>query len=169
MAEDIVQTLRHFFAEHPVWVEAARSVKNGANSEVYFAGTKGQWHLMRDDGVSYLREGRAPSPDLSFVFTEAAVHRLVSMDGKEISDFAIILFDLITSEDENEKVGFRVTGSFFRILRRGYVQVLLKGGPRVLQYAARHGVTNLTDLSRLLSKVSGKEIDWRSLRGEQEE
>lgn len=158
--------LRRFFESHPTWVEAAESVHDGANSEVFFTDREGHYHLMREDGHSLLLEGAAPSPDFSFLFTPGAIDHLAEMKEGTIGDFAICIFDLITTDDPKLRVGFRVNGPFLRILRRGYLQVLLKGGPRVLQYAAGHGVTSLSELKKLLDSMSGKEINWSAFRGE---
>ncbi len=159
-----LETLRVFFEEHEVWQEAARPVKDGANSEVYFRSIPGEYYLIREDGKSWLRKGKAPSPDFSFVFPDEAIRRFESLNGDNISDFAMLLFELLGNEDDLNLIGFRVSGSIGQILKRGYLQVVLKGGPRVLQYAASHGIRSLGDFGRLLKSLKGGDIDWGKLK-----
>ena len=156
-----VKQLADFFRYHPTWIEAARPVKDGSNSEVFFAGFTQPYHLMRQNGESRLLEGAAPSPDFSFIFPTSVVADFAALgQDAEVADFAIMLFDHIQSQDDAKRIGFRVVGSITQILWRGYLQVLLKGGGRVLQYAAAHGVRNLNDFSRLLRNLRGKDVDW---------
>ena len=147
-----VDKLAGHFLNHPVWVNAAASIKEGASSQVYFSHLDGEWHLLRQDGQSLLLEGASPDPDFAFCFTPASIDRIFAVEGS-VGDFAVELFECITSEDEKEKVDFRVIAPFSKLLKRGYVKLLLRGGPKVLQYAASHGVRTLSDLRRLLKEA----------------
>ena len=155
-----LEILRKFFSEHPTWIKAASPVREGANSEVFIAGQPRPYHLYRTAGRSELREGPAPSPDFSLMFSYGAVKSFHELKDGEIADFAILLFDCIKEEDIEQKIGFRVVGTLSQVLGRGYLQVLLKGGPRVLQYAAAHGVRSIGDFSRLLRGLRGKDVNW---------
>lgn len=147
-----IQKLQTYFLEHEVWVAAAKSIKEGAGSQVFFSHVEGEWHLLRRDGESLLLEGPATDPDLGFCFTPASIDSIVDQEGN-MGDVAVQLFNCITSEDPELKVDFRVFASFGRLLKKGYVQVLLRGGPKVLQYAASRGVHTLSDLRKLLKEA----------------
>lgn len=149
-----VQKLSDNFLNHPVWVEAARSIKEGASSQVFFSHCQGEWHLLRKDGQSQLRQGPSPDPDFSFRFTPASIDRIFAVKANAgVGDFAVELFECITSEDPLYKIDFRVISPFSKLLSRGYVKLLLKGGPTVLAYAASHGVRTLADLRKLLKEA----------------
>lgn len=152
--DEYVRKLADNFLHHPVWIDAAQSIKEGASSQVYFSHVPGEWHLMRRNGQSLLLAGASPDPDFSFRFTPASIDRIfaVSTDAS-VGTFAIELFECITSKDINFKVDLRVISPFSKLLTRGYVKLLLKGGPKVLQYAASHGVRTLSDLRRLLKEA----------------
>lgn len=152
-----VEQLRRFFLEHPVWVEAARTVRDGAQSRVFFSHLPGEWHLSREGGRSLLLEGPAQDPDLAFRFTPASVGRLTAVDG-DIGDFAVALFACATDPDPEARVEFRVLAPFTRLLSRGYVQVLLRGGPKVLAFGASRGVRTLADLRRLLKHLQDRDL-----------
>lgn len=156
MADPYVAKLADYFRTHPVWVNAARSIKEGASSSVVFSHLEGEWHLLRRGGESLLLPGPATDPDLAFRFTPAAIERITKVEGN-IGDFATELFACITSDDPELAVDVRVLAPFPRLLKRGYVQVLLRGGPKVLQYGAARGVRTLSDLRRLLKQVQSGE------------
>lgn len=156
-----MQTLARLFREHPAWVTAGRYLTEGASSRVFFSHRPDQrWHLVRRRGRSLLRPGAAPDPDLAFRFTPRAIDRLAAVEGG-MADFALALFDLIAEQDEGLRVGLRVVAPFARLVRRGYLALLLAAGPRVLAYGLARGVRSATDLKRLIDRVSTREPeDW---------
>ena len=147
-----VEKLRHHFLHHPVWVEAAKPIREGAQSLVTFSHLKGIWHLRREGGKSLLVQGRPDQPDFGFCFTPPSIERLTEIEG-DIGDYAVTLFSLITHPDPQVRIGFKVYASVPRLLKMGYVQVLLRGGPKVLQYAGQRGVRTLGDLFRLFQEL----------------
>ncbi|RMF16864.1 MAG: hypothetical protein D6761_05555 [Candidatus Dadabacteria bacterium] len=156
--DPVVARLADRFLHHPVWVSAATSIAEGASSQVFFSHLDSEWHLLRREGRSLLIEGPSPDPDFGFCFTPASIERIFSVpDDAHIADFAIELFECITSEDPETKIDFRVHAPFSQLLKRGYVKLLLRGGPRVMQYAARHGVRTLSDLRRLLKEARSED------------
>lgn len=161
-----VQRMRSFFLEHPVWVDAARSVRDGAQSSVVFSHVPGEWHLVRRQQQSLLEPGPATEPDFAFRFTPASVDRLTSVEG-DIGDFAVELFNCAVDPDPEARLGFRVLAPFTRLLARGYVQVLMRGGPKVLAFGASRGVRTLSDLRRLLKGMQGADLTSWAEQGEQ--
>ncbi len=151
-----VKKLSEYFLSHPSWVDAAKNIKDGASSQVFFSHLDGEWHLMREDGQSLLLEGPSPDPDFAFSFTPSSIDMLTGADG-DIGDFAMVLFECVTSEDPDVQVRFRLISPFGKLLRRGYVQVLLRGGPRVLQLASSRGVRTLSDLRALLREAQSED------------
>lgn len=148
--------LAALFLEHPAWVKAARHTVDGASSKVFFSHLPGTpWQLIRVRGESLLRPGRAADPDFAFRFTPAAIERLDAVEG-DVADFAITLFALILETDEALQLGFRVIAPFPRLVRRGYLRVLLSAGPKLVAYGARRGVRDLGDLRRLVAHVRAR-------------
>ena len=163
--QQAIEQLRIFFAEHPAWVKAAKSIVDGANSEVVFDGEAAPWRLMRVDGVSVLEPGVAPSPDFTFYFTGSAIASLTQTDQKAtISDFALVLFNRIISDDPRERIGFHVRAPFGQLVKRGYLRVLLRGGPAVLRFMSEHGIRSWRDFNSLVTAVRGDStFDWARL------
>jgi hypothetical protein len=156
-----VERLAACYREHPAWCEAARWLSADATSAVYFSHRPGEaWHLtQRGDGAA-LQPGCADDPDLAFCFTPAAIERVVSVRGG-IGDFAVALFECIASEDPELRVGFRVVAPLARLLRRGYVGLIVAASPMVAAYGTRRGIRTLAQLRRLVheSRAAGP-ADW---------
>lgn len=144
--DPVVQDLARLFRTHPAWCRAAARISQDATSRVAFRHRPGEaWRLVRRGGETYLERGEAHDPDLAFTFGRASVERLAATRG-DVADFAIALFELIESDDPELHVDLRVEAPFPRLVRRGYVRMLLWAGPRLLAWGARHGVFTVRQL-----------------------
>ena len=162
--DETVARLARLYREHPAWCAAAAIVDSRATSGVWFSHRPGEpWQLCREAELTILKPGRAPDPDLVFRFTPAAVE-VLAQAGDEIGDFAIRLFELMIDPDPERHVGFRTAASFARLLRRGYLRLLVEGGgPRVALFAAGHGVRSFGALRRLIAAFTRLgPFDWES-------
>lgn len=149
-----VDRLARLFLEHPAWQDAARRLSQDTTSDVYFTHRPGEaWHLERGDGRSLLLAGAADDPDFVFRFSPAAIERLESVSGS-VGEFAVALFSMMAGEDSEARVDCRIAAGFPRLLRRGFVKLLLVSGPGVLAFGARHGVFTVGALRRVVSRLS---------------
>lgn len=156
-ADDEVAVLGRLFAEHPAWRDAAARLAPEATSDVYFTSHPGQvWHLALRAGRARLLQGRARRPDLVFRFTPAAVHALASVQGG-MDAFAVALFDRLTATDPETGVELRIAAPFSRLLRRGYVRLILASGPRVLARGRREGIGSVAGLRTLVRRHAAAE------------
>jgi hypothetical protein len=145
--------LARLFREHPAWTAAARRLVPQATSTVYFRHRPGEaWRLEQREGVTRLLPGAAADPDFVFRFTEGSIARLEAVRGG-VGDFAVELFTLITEDDPDVRVGFRIVAGFPRLVRRGYLGLLLAAGPRVVAFGASHGIRTLGALRRFVAQV----------------
>ena len=162
--DDAVRRLVELFRAHPVWCQAARRIQEGSASRVFFPQWPGEpWRLVRRGGTSVLEPGDADDPDLAFCFPPAAVEQLESTRGA-VGDFALALFRLMLDADPARRVELRVIAPFPRLLRRGYVELLLRGGPRLLWFGATHGVRSVADLRRVVDSVRSSEpAPWETV------
>jgi hypothetical protein len=156
-ADPHVERLAACYREHPAWRRAAHRLSADASSAVYFSHRPGEaWRLVQRDVGADLLPGRATDPDLAFRFTPAAIERVAAVRGGT-GDFAVALFECITSEDPELRVDVRVVAPFSRLVRRGYVALLAAAGPKVAAYGLRRGIRTLGQLRRLVreSRASG--------------
>jgi hypothetical protein len=166
-SNECIDRLARLFLEHPIWIEASRYISTDATSTVFFSHRPGQaWHLENQAGRILLLPGSAEDPDFVFRFTPAAVKRLESVD-KGMDDFAVELFRLMLEESMDEGVAFRVVAGFPRLLRRGYVRLLLSAGPGVLAFGAALGILNLRGLGKLVSSSRSREpMSWEKFEND---
>lgn len=153
-----VELLRNLFLTHPAWLAAARFIKDGSTSSVRFSHVEGAYHLLRKDGQSLLLSGPAADPDLAFRFTPRAIERLSAVQGSDIGDFGVELMECAGSEDPELQVRLRVVAGFSKLLRRGYVSLLLRGGPRVLAHGGKGA--SLLDVRKLLTQMRADNGAW---------
>jgi hypothetical protein len=156
-----VQRLVELFRSHPAWCEAAARIAEDATSKVFFQHRPGEpWQLVRRGGGTVLEPGAAEDPDLAFCFPPAAIEELAHTRGS-VADFALALFRLALDDDPERRVRIRVIAPYARLLRRGYVDLLLRGGPRLLWFGATHGVRSLAQLRRLVDSArSAEPEEW---------
>ena len=157
--DESIARLALLFLEHPAWVAAARRLTPEATSTVYFSHRRGEpWRLEQRDGQTRLLRGAATDPDFVFRFTQTSIARLESVQGG-IGHFAVELFTLITEDDSDLRVGFRIAAGFPRLMRRGYLGLLAASGPRVLAYGASHGIRTLGALRRFVAQRRARALE----------
>jgi hypothetical protein len=156
-----VVALTRLFRSHPAWCAAAAHIAEGSTSGVWFLHRPGEpWHLVRERDETWLRPGPAARPDFVFRFSPASIREL-EQAGDRVGDFAVRLFELMLEAEPERQVGFRIVAGMTRLLRRGYVGLLLSSGPQVAALAARNGVTGLASLRRLVNSLRRSEpYDW---------
>jgi hypothetical protein len=162
-----IDRLAHLFRAHPAWTAAARRLEPEATSTVYFRHRPGEaWRLEQREGVTRLLPGAAADPDFVFRFAEGSIARLEAVHGG-IGDFAVELFTLITEDDPEVRVGFRIAAGFPRLVRRGYLGLLLAAGPRVVAFGASHGIRTLGALRRFVAQLRNRGPEsWEQGDGE---
>jgi len=166
-SNNYISRLARLFLEHPIWIEASRCISPNATSTVFFSHTPGRaWHLENREGEILLVPGAAEDPDFVFRFTPAAIRRLETVD-QEMDDFAVELFRLMLEETVDQGVEIRIVAGFPRLLRRGYVRLLLSAGPKVLAFGAAHGILSLRSLRRVVSSSrSPVPKEWEKSSGD---
>src|SRR6478735_3776742 len=107
-----IAQLRDLFLTHPAWLDAASHIKDGSQSRLTFSHVEGDYYMIRKDGKSLLLAGKPSDPDFAFYFTPKAIERLAMVQGHDLADFAVELFDCVVSEDPELQVGLRILSSF---------------------------------------------------------
>ena len=148
-----IERLARLFRDHPAWRDAARLLDPRVTSTVFFRHRPGEpWHLERQGDETLLLPGAADDPDFAFRFTPAAIDRLAAVHGNA-GDFAAELFALAYSQDPELRVNIRVAAGFARLLRRGYVRLLIAAGPRARAIGFQHGETGMSSLQHLVASL----------------
>lgn len=163
-----VSRLAALFRSHPAWTRAAALLSQEACSNVRFQHRPGEiWHLARVDGVTRLEPGARRDADLELGFSPGAVERLEATRGG-IGAFAVALFELAVLRDEALRVDLRILAPFPRLVRRGYLRLLVAGGPSVLAWGEAHGVRTLGELRRWIARMRKRTGVSSSVRMQQD-
>jgi len=130
---------------------------------VFFSHLPGEvWHLERLGAGTRLLPGRSADPDFAFRFTPKSVERLAAVQGG-VGSFAVALFSAIADEDPELRVGFRIMAPFTRLVRRGYLGLLVAGGNSVFAFGASRGVRTLRQLRELVIRNRAREPEsWEA-------
>jgi hypothetical protein len=157
--DEWTERLARLFRDHLAWREAAAYLRSDASSTVYFTHRPGEvWRLEDVAGETRLVPGAASDPDLVFRFSPQSIERLEGVEGR-MGDFAVALFSLIVDDE----VRLRIISRFLRLARRGYVKLLLAGGPQVIAFGVTHGIRTLPALRRLVAETRSSEpADWET-------
>jgi hypothetical protein len=148
-----IERLAQLFSEHPAWRAAARLLDPQVTSTVCFRHRPGEaWHLERRGDGTLLLPGAAEDPDFAFRFSKGAIDRLAAVRGNA-GDFAAELFALSYSKDPEMRVNIRVAAGFARLLRRGYVRLLIAAGPRARAIGFASGETGMSSLQHLVASL----------------
>ncbi len=151
-----VERLSRLFRKHPAWCKGAGLLENEATSNIYFSEFPGRaWHLVRVEEETRLLPGTVESPDFVFRFPPEAVNRLSETEGG-VGAFAETFFMLLAESDPVLKVDYRIVAPFSKLVRRGYVRLLMAGGPGLLRFGVARGVRTLADLRRLVARSQSR-------------
>jgi len=145
-----VDDLRELFRSHPAWAEAAGRIDSASMSNVYFSDRAGEvWHLVKREPGSDLEAGKVEDPDFVFRFTPGAVRRLQAIEGG-IAEFAAELLLLIDETDSTQRIELRVAAPFSRLKERGYLQLLMDAGPKLVRLALSRGIFSISGVRELV-------------------
>jgi hypothetical protein len=148
-----VEQLAELFSGRTEWCDAARHLEEGASSNIYFTSEPGSvWHVERRGDEVLLLSGAAHDPDLALRFTPDSVASLARTHG-DVGDFAVRLFHLVVEAGFETGIELRIVAPFSRLVRRGYLSLLVAGGLRVLAFGAAHGVRTVRELRRLVDRM----------------
>jgi hypothetical protein len=69
----------------------------------------------------------------------------------------------VLSDDPRLRIGLRIVAPFGRLVRRGYLRLLVAAGPRVLGFGASHGIRSLGALRRFVARIRSRvPADWET-------
>ena len=159
-----IERLARLFSDHPAWQAAARLLDPRATSTVFFRHRPGEpWHIAREGDETLLLPGAADDPDFALRFSPGAIDRLAAVRGNA-GDFAAELFALAYSRDPEVKVNIRVAVGFARLLRRGYVRLLIAAGLRARAIGVASGETGMSSLQHLVASLRRLDATRRARR-----
>ncbi len=129
--------LKDFFDNREVAHKATKPLGKKAVGEVVFFEDETNKYTFKKDGKYATLFDEAPQkPDFTMKLESGAVKKLVEFESENVGDFGIKFFQIMKAGKAGEKIDVKLHIGFFKIMTKGYLKVLLLGGP-VVKSAAK--------------------------------
>lgn len=149
-ADESFATLKNYFETKPAAAQALSALRNGVEIGVVI-GDMVECALFQRDGVPHLERRPAVKPDIVFQVKPESVHILAQQPSEDIGDIGVSILKEVLAGNINIKV----PGSFFNIMRNGYLDIMKKGGRKFWEFLASKGLTSLTKVTGAIRKMKG--------------
>ncbi len=132
------EKLKDFFDNREVAHKATKPLGKKAIGEVIFLEEPGKSYTFKKSGkFATLFEESIKKPDFTMKLSIGAVEDLVNFKSENVGDFGIRFFKLLKANEKGKEVEVKINIGFFRIVTKGYLKVLLLGGPIVKSVAKK--------------------------------
>ncbi len=152
-AEDAAATLGYFLTTSPAALSAAQSLHDGAEVAVTFANSDGAWRVYWKNSGPVMEAGICHDADFALRLTPAAVATICGHGAVDIGDLGILFFEQIVARDPERRIRVQSNSGVIKLAKRGWLQLLARGGPKVAAWMARKGLRGpgavMTALARL--------------------
>jgi len=140
MANELYLRMKEFFEVNPVTRKLAAPLKEGAVAEIAFDGDETIYTMIKEGGKSLLRPGKPERPEMVMKFNKGAIDYLFELQSDRIEEYALRLFECTISPTPERWVQAKITTSIVDAYRKGYIAMLLLGGPNAVKMAAQLGM-----------------------------
>ena len=140
MPNDLYLRMKEFFEVNPVTRKLAGPLKEGAVAELAFDGDATLYAMVKEGGRSVLRPGRPEHPEMVMKFNKGAIDYIFGLESEKVEDYALRLFECAVQPTQKRWVRVKLTTSILDAYRKGYIAMLLLGGPGAVKMAAQLGI-----------------------------
>jgi hypothetical protein len=131
------ESLKDFFDNREVAHKATKPLGKKAIGEIIFKDDESKSYTFRKEGkFSSIFDETPNQPDFTMKLEEGAVKKLVEFQSENVGDFGIKFFQIMKAKKEGENIDVKLHIGIFKIMTKGYLKVLLLGGP-VVKSAAK--------------------------------
>lgn len=130
--------LKDFFDNRIVANKATKPLGKKALGEVIFLEDDTKRYSFKKDGkFATLFDIPPRKPDFTMKLEQKAVKKLVEFESENVGDFGIKFFQIMKAKKDGEKIEVKLHIGIFKIMTKGYLKVLLLGGPVVKSAAQK--------------------------------
>jgi hypothetical protein len=147
--------LARFLLASPVARKAASLLREGAEVAMAYTDVAGEWRFYINASGPAIESGKAQDPDFELRLTPAAVRSLCSMPDADLGEFGIAFFERIVSRDPDQKICVRPYSGLIKLTRRGWLNLLARGGPKLAVWMTRKGLRGTGDVVAALARFKG--------------
>ena len=130
--------LKDFFDNREVAHKATKPLGKKAIGEViFFEGETKKYSFKKDGKFATLFDTPPIKPDFTIKLELGAIKKLVEFKSESVGDFGIKFFQIMRAQKEGERIEVKLHIGLFKIMTKGYLKVLLLGGPMVKSIAKK--------------------------------
>lgn len=141
MSNELYLRMKEFFETNPITKKLVEPLKEGAVAWMEFEGDETPYTLIKEKGKSVLRPGKPEKPELYMKFNKGAIDYLFELRSDNIQDYALRLFECAIRPTPERRVEGKLLTSLLDAYRKGYIKMLLLGGPKAVGWAAQLGIS----------------------------
>lgn len=149
--------LAAFLAHDAAAIDAARSLRAGAEVAITFTDLPGQWRI-RSDGHGKLAFEHLPAidPDFALRIPPQALRHLCGAGTRDLGDLGVTFFEHLHAHEPHRRIEVQVHSGFATLMRRGWLGLLARGGPKVATWMGRAGFRGPGAVAGALSRLRRK-------------
>lgn len=133
--------LSAFLSNNPGAQSAARSLRAGAEVAVSFAdGAEDRRIYLNNAGQIVLEAAKAIDPDFALHVTAGAIRSICSRKDGDLGDLGVAFFEHVVSRQQESKIYVTVHSGLGKLTRRGWLNLLAQGGPKVMGWMVKRGL-----------------------------
>lgn len=135
---DSYKLLKDFFDNRDVAHKATKPLGRKAIGEVIFKENPDKKYVFKKSGkFASIFDEKIKKPDFTMMLESGAVKKLVEFESENVGDFGIKFFQIMKAKKEGERIDVKLNIGVFKIMTKGYLKVLLLGGPLVKSVAKK--------------------------------
>jgi hypothetical protein len=152
--DELVNNLKEFFENNPLSIEAASPLKKDAEIELVIDGEP--WGFKRDGAKNSFTLGSPTHPDVVFTLNEASANKIVNSGCESIADFGVLILKMVVSKDADEKIRVASRVGPLKLMKKGYLGIIAKGGGAVAKFLADNGMGSFAKVKGFVGSIMRK-------------
>jgi len=132
------EKLKDFFDNREVAHKATKPLGKKAKGAVVFSDLDNKTVLFKKNGkYSTLFEEDYSNSDFTITLSDGAIEELINFQSENVGDFGLKFFKILRAKEQGKEINVKINIGFFKLVTRGYLKVLLLGGPVVRSIAKK--------------------------------
>ena len=131
------EKLKDFFDNREVAHKATKPLGKKAKGEVIFSDENKSCLFRKDGKHATLFDEPISKVDFTITLSNGAIEELVGFESENVWDFGLKFFKILKAKESGKEISVNINIGFFKLVTRGYLKVLLLGGPIVKSVAKR--------------------------------
>ena len=149
MSEDATfNKLKDFLESKPASIDALKHLKQHKEISLVIGGTL-HCAVLQSGGQPQVERRKANDPDVEFRMKPESVDVLAASPGDDVGELGVLVIKEIIAG----QIQIKVPGSFFNIMRNGYIDIIRQGGSRFMGFLAQHGLSSITKITSTIKKL----------------